>query len=47
MNLALTSLPARVGVGPGMGGLGGWLAAILLVAAVTGVALWVSTRKRR
>lgn len=47
MTHALTTTATRVSLGPGMGGLGGWGAAALVVAVLGTVAWWASHGRRR
>lgn len=47
MTASLAGMPARVSVGPGIGGVGGWAGAILAVAVLGALAWWVSRRRRR
>ncbi len=46
MTASLTGLPASSN-GPGIGGVGGWAAAILAVAVRGALTWWVSRRRRR
>ncbi len=47
MTVSLMTAPHRVGVGPGLAGSWGWLAAGLAVTLIVVVAVWASRRRRR